>query len=123
MKNGMAAQALRKGQCVVIWSADSNDWKHAKAQSIAERILRQARPAVLRCCTTVAVIAAAQLPALPRIIDTLRKRGYQFVTVPELLALRHTQPKKSHPRPKSEKAVPAAKTLRASASPSYLAKR
>jgi peptidoglycan/xylan/chitin deacetylase (PgdA/CDA1 family) len=123
MKNGMAARARREGQCVVIWSADSSDWKRATAHSIAERVLRQARPGGIALMHDGGGDRGSTVAALPRIIDTLRKRGYRFVTVPELLALRHTKPKKSRSKPNSKKAVTAGKTLRAGGSPSLLAKR
>jgi chitin deacetylase len=123
MKNGMAARAAREGQCVVIWSADSNDWKHATAQSITQRILRQARPGGIALMHDGGGNRASTVAALPHIIDTLRDRGYRFVTVPELLALRQTKAAKPRSKSNSRKAVPPGKTLRAGAPPSYLAKR
>jgi peptidoglycan/xylan/chitin deacetylase (PgdA/CDA1 family) len=121
--NGMAAQAMRDGQCVVIWSADSNDWKHATADSIAERILRQASPGSIALLHDGGGNRASTVAALPRIIDTLRERGYRFVTVPELLALRHVEADKRNRKHKAKKAAPAARTLRAHASHSRLVKR
>lgn len=123
MKNGMATHAMRKGQCVVIWSADSSDWKRATAGSIAERILQQARPGGIALFHDGGGARGSTVAALPRIIDTLRDRGYRFVTIPQLLALRHTKPSKTRSNSHSKKAAPVGKTLRAGASPSYLAKR
>jgi chitin deacetylase len=123
MKNGMAAQAMRDGQCVVIWSADSADWKHTRADSITQRILRQASPGGIVLMHDGGGNRGSTVAALPRIIDTLRKRGYRFVTVPELLTLRHLEPKKPRPKSKVKKATPAGKTLQAATSPLHLAKR
>jgi chitin deacetylase len=121
MKNGMATQAMRKGQCVVIWSADSSDWKHSTADGIAQRILRQSSPGGIALLHDGGGNRGSTVSALPRIIDTLRKRGYRFVTVPELLALRHGEAKKPHEKRRSTK--PSGKTLRAAASHSRLANR
>lgn len=121
--NGMAAQAMRDGQCVVIWNADSNDWKHATAASIAQRILRQASPGGIALMHDGGGNRGSTVAALPRIIDTLRERGYRFVTVPQLLALRHVEADKGHRKHKARKAVPADKTLQAKTSHRHFAKR
>lgn len=92
LKNGMARQAMRIGQPVMLWSADSGDWSRPGASRIASRIVNQATPGGVALMHDGGGPRAQTIAALPRIIETLRARGYRFVTVPELLRLRTVAP-------------------------------
>jgi peptidoglycan/xylan/chitin deacetylase (PgdA/CDA1 family) len=94
VRNGMAAQAMRQKQTVVMWSADSGDWKRGGATAIANRVLRQASRGGIALLHDGGGDRAATVAALPSIIDGLHARGYRLVTIPELLALRHVPPDK-----------------------------
>ncbi|MEU2711890.1 polysaccharide deacetylase family protein [Streptomyces sp. NPDC007205] len=68
---------------VVMWSPSPQDWKHHGPTSIDRAVLAPVQPGAIillhdRYATTP--------PAVPRLIDVLRSRGYHLVTVPELFA-------------------------------------
>jgi polysaccharide deacetylase family sporulation protein PdaB len=73
------------GYTVTQWRTDSLDRKNPGVQSIVEHVVTQSVPGDIvllhagDCCKQTA-------DALPLIIDELRKKGYKFVTVSELLA-------------------------------------
>jgi peptidoglycan/xylan/chitin deacetylase (PgdA/CDA1 family) len=99
--NGMARQARKEGQAVLIWSADCADWKRPGSDHIARMIIGQASPGGIALMHDGGGNRSQTVAALPTIIRELRERGYRFVTIPELLKLRYIAP----PRPKK----PAAK--------------
>ncbi len=103
LKNGMAKQAMKDGQAVFIWSADSNDWKKPAPETIARRVISQATPGGIALMHDGGGTRRNTVAALPIILETLQSRGYYFVTVPELLRLRYVAP----PKPKTN---PAAKS-------------
>ncbi len=105
LKNGMARQAIKEKQAVLIWSADSNDWKKSSASRIASRILSQASPGGVALMHDGGGSRDRTVAALPNIITGLQARGYRFVTIPELLRLRYVAPPK---KPQKSKTRPGA---------------
>lgn len=101
LKNGMAKQAMKDGQAVLIWSADSNDWKKPAPETIAKRIINQATPGGIALMHDGGGTRHNTVAALPIILNTLEARGYYFVTVPELLRLRYVAPPKPKAKPKA----------------------
>lgn len=98
------AQARRLGFTPVMWSVPlAQDWEDPPPRVIAQRILRYVRNGsiiVLHDGNRGMLCAAEHLaPALcdrssdveaTRIlVETLKRRGYEFMTIPELLALRN----------------------------------
>lgn len=73
---------------VIDWSVDTTDWKGESANTILSLVNKEISPGgiILQHC-----MAGRQgelngtIEALPRIIDDLRGKGYEFVTVPTLL--------------------------------------
>ena len=66
----------------VLWTLDSRDWEIKDASAVAEEVLSQAESGsviLLHDCYKSSVEAAFQ------IIDGLTERGYEFVTVDELI--------------------------------------
>lgn len=100
LKNGMAKEAMKQRQAVLIWSADSGDWKKPGAQRIANRIINQATPGGVALMHDGGGTRAQTVAALPIVLRELKARGYRFVTVPELLRLRYVAPPKPKPTPK-----------------------
>ncbi len=94
------AQARRLGYTPVMWSVPlAGDWENPPPRIIAERILRYVRNGSIivlhdgnqgiicghgaaepRLCDRTGSVAATQI-----IVDALKRRGYGFVTVPELI--------------------------------------
>jgi chitin deacetylase len=102
LKNGMAKQAMKDGQAVLIWSADSNDWKKPAPETIARRIINEATPGGIALMHDGGGTRRNTVAALPIILETLEARGYYFVTVPELLRLRYVAPPKPKTKPKAK---------------------
>lgn len=68
----------------ITWTIDTLDWTGISASEITQRVLSKASPGyiVLMHAGSGAVNTPA---ALPDIIKGLKDKGYQFVTIPELL--------------------------------------
>jgi len=93
--------AQRLGYTVVMWSAPlPRDWEYPSAGQIAQRVVRAAGDGSIivlhdgnrgqlcdaahlnpHICDRSADIAATRM-----IVDTLKQRGYRFVTIPELIS-------------------------------------
>jgi chitin deacetylase len=88
LHNGMAQTALKRGESVIIWSSFGADWdKNATSASIAAKVLRHAAPGGIALLHDGGGHQGPTVAALPLIIGTLKKRGYRFVTVPQLLKM------------------------------------
>ncbi|MFJ6865028.1 polysaccharide deacetylase family protein [Streptomyces termitum] len=71
------------GLAQVLWSVTAKDYSTTDSDLIRQRVLDQAdRDGII----LLHDIYDGTVPAVPGIIDELGKRGYTFVTVPELLA-------------------------------------
>ncbi|WP_066639643.1 polysaccharide deacetylase family sporulation protein PdaB [Desulfolucanica intricata] len=72
------------GYKVIQWSADSMDWKKPGVKEIVNGVLEKAHPGAI--ILMHASDTCSQTPdALPAVIKGLKEKGYQFVTVSELL--------------------------------------
>ncbi|WP_405594196.1 polysaccharide deacetylase family protein [Streptomyces sp. NBC_01410] len=71
------------GLAQILWSATAKDYSTTDSELIRKRILDQAGSDGI---ILLHDIYDGTVPAVPGIIDELTKRGYTFVTVPELLA-------------------------------------
>jgi peptidoglycan/xylan/chitin deacetylase (PgdA/CDA1 family) len=69
-----------------MWSADSLDWR-TTTQSLMENVMRQANSGGIVLMHDGGGNRSKTVEALPNIIAQLRKEGYKFVTVPELLQM------------------------------------
>jgi peptidoglycan-N-acetylglucosamine deacetylase len=90
LNNGLAAYAQKKDYAVVMWSADSLDWR-TTTQSLMENVMRQANSGAIVLMHDGGGNRWKTVQALPDIIAKLRKEGYNFVTVPELLQIEQQQ--------------------------------
>ncbi|MFD9291196.1 polysaccharide deacetylase family protein [Streptomyces sp. NPDC060030] len=71
------------GLSQILWSATAKDYSTNDSALIRKRILDQAdRDGII----LLHDIYKGTVPAVPGIIDTLKERGYTFVTVPQLMA-------------------------------------
>lgn len=86
LNNGLAAYAQKRNYTVVMWSADSLDWRTA-TQSLMENVMRQANSGGIVLMHDGGGNRSRTVEALPDIIAKFRKEGYTFVTVPELLKM------------------------------------
>ncbi len=96
------AQARRLGFTPVMWSVPlAQDWENPPPRVIAQRILRYVRNGsiIVLHDGNEGMLCAREEPALCNrssdvdatsiIVETLKRRGYTFMTIPELLALRN----------------------------------
>lgn len=81
--NNNVIETLRGTQHDVIqWSVDSLDWKGISASAIQQRVLPKVRPGSIILFHN----AALHTPeALPGIIETLQKEGYQLVPISQMI--------------------------------------
>ncbi|MBE9514796.1 MAG: polysaccharide deacetylase family protein, partial [Chloroflexi bacterium] len=83
----------RLGYSVVTWDSMTDDWRaNTPVDEIVRAIVRRAKPGSVIVLhdgrdTRPSYDRTQMLRALPQIIDTLRQRGFDFVTIPELLGL------------------------------------
>ncbi|MEX2382575.1 MAG: polysaccharide deacetylase family protein [Opitutales bacterium] len=70
------------GMTVVMWSVDSNDWRHRDAERVQEEILAETRPGAVILCHDIHPSTVAAMPAT---LDALLARDVTFVTVSELI--------------------------------------
>jgi len=71
---------------VIQWDTDSLDWKNPGVDRIIDRVVRRAHEGDIILMHASDSCKQTHL-ALPAIIDQLRAKGYEFVTVGELLTL------------------------------------
>jgi peptidoglycan/xylan/chitin deacetylase (PgdA/CDA1 family) len=84
------------GMKIVLWSIDPGDW-YASPEKIINNVLTNLQPGSI---ILLHEDKAGTLAALPTLIKGIRQRGYQLVTVSELLASRGKQPKEAQTRHK-----------------------
>jgi len=70
---------------MVLWSADTADYRRPGVAAIVAAALRGAHPGAIILLHDGGGDRSQTVAALPRIIRVLRRRGYRLVTVPELL--------------------------------------
>ena len=79
-----AAAAAAEGiEAVVLWNVDTNDWQGASATSIRRSALAGGRGSIILLHTFPEATAAA----LPGIIKGFRARGFEFVTIGQMLGI------------------------------------
>jgi len=93
LNNGLAAYAQKKNYAVVVWSADSLDWR-TLTESLMDNVMRQAKSGGIVLMHDGGGNRSRTVKALPDIIARLRKEGYIFVTVPELLQMQEQELKR-----------------------------
>lgn len=82
---------------VVQWDTDSLDWMNKGVDNIVNRVVTKAHPGDIILLHASDTVTQTQ-EALPIIIDQLRAKGYEFVSVSELLkqtAVQHKEAERS----------------------------
>lgn len=89
LNNGLVAYAHQKKYATIMWSADSRDWRLQRSapQAMIDNVLKEAKPGGIVLLHDGGGDRSKTIQALPQIITQLKKRGYKFVTVPELLEI------------------------------------
>ena len=82
-------EARRQGDHIILWTLALEHHEVKTPQAMVNRVLRQIRPGgILLMHDGARVSREMTVQALPLLLEGLRKRGYQCVTVPELLHIR-----------------------------------
>lgn len=84
----LAGQARERGMNTILWDVDPLDWQRPGADAIHSRVVGATRPGSIVLSHDGGGPRGGTVAAYGRIIDTLRRRGYAFVTVPQLLGLK-----------------------------------
>ncbi len=94
--DGSTLQVLRRlRMLMVLWSIDPGDWRLPGVKWIVSSVLSHARPGAIVILHDGGGNRSETVAALPQIIRQLRRRGYQLVSVPQLLVL---DPPSAHQR-------------------------
>lgn len=80
--------AGESGYTTILWSIDTIDWQRPGADVITRRVLGGAQGGAI----VLMHPTAPTVEALPQIITGLQEKGYQFVTVSDLLATEDGKP-------------------------------
>src|SRR6476659_8459102 len=88
VNSAVVAAAGEAGLATVLWDVDPSDWSNPGSGAVYDRIVSAAQPGSIILMHDGGGDRGGTLAALPKIIDTLRGRGYSFATVSELLGHR-----------------------------------
>jgi peptidoglycan/xylan/chitin deacetylase (PgdA/CDA1 family) len=86
--SAVVAAAGEAGLKTIAWDVDPADWSNPGSDAVYSRIVDAAQPGSIILMHDGGGDRSGTLAALPRIIDTLRARGYGFATVSGLLGKR-----------------------------------
>jgi peptidoglycan/xylan/chitin deacetylase (PgdA/CDA1 family) len=91
--NGLADYALKQKDVVVTWSLDAGDWhkRGVSVERLVSCVVERAKPGDIILMHDGGGDRSKTVQALPEIIDKLTQRGYQFVTVPEMLQIKDNE--------------------------------
>lgn len=81
----VVSDARSLGMTTIIWDVDPTDWAEPGSDVIYNRVVSNTRPGSIVLMHDGGGNRSQTVAALPRIIHTLRKRGYRFLTVTKLL--------------------------------------
>lgn len=91
MDNGVADYAKQKKYAIIMWSNDPMDYRPLPAKELVKNTIRKAHPGAIVLMHDGGGNHSATVQALPEIIAQLKKLGYRFVTIPELLEISEPQ--------------------------------
>ena len=83
--------AQEHGYKTILWSVDPHDWQRPSVDNVVNTVLNNSKPG------EIVLLHDGQYPlptpeAIGIIIDCLRERGYEIVTISELLQYQHPSP-------------------------------
>jgi peptidoglycan/xylan/chitin deacetylase (PgdA/CDA1 family) len=85
VSSALIGEARSMGFTTIQWDIDPRDWARPGVGEIEGNVLANAHPGAIVIMHDGGGDRSQTLAALPDIIDTLRARGYTFVTVTQLL--------------------------------------
>jgi len=91
LNNGLVAYNQSQKGTVIMWSTDSLDWRSSSSPAITNNVLKNARSGSIVLLHDGGGDRSRTIAALPGIIRELKKQGYEFVTVPQLLEIKNQE--------------------------------
>jgi peptidoglycan-N-acetylglucosamine deacetylase len=92
LNNGLAKYAKEQNYSVVMWSVTSADTDaRAQPEAFVENVLKGAKPGAIVLMHDGGGDRSRTVKALPEMIAGLKKEGYRFVTIPQLLEMQEQQ--------------------------------
>lgn len=82
-------EAEKQGLAVALWSVDPEDWKNHSAQNVLSAMSREAGDGDI---ILMHDLSDSSVTAALHLVDSLQEKGYEFVTLSELMALRGQTP-------------------------------
>lgn len=82
--DNLVAELKQRGYNTILWSIDTRDWSGISSNRIVDSVLSKAEPGAIVLLHEGAC-AVSTPEAVGVIIDRLREKGYEFVTISELL--------------------------------------
>ena len=87
--DSLAIEAIaEKGYKVVLWTIDSLDWHGLSAKEVLDNVIPELKNGTILLHHSAGgpeEDLSGMLEALPVIIETLKKQGYSFLTIPEVI--------------------------------------
>jgi peptidoglycan/xylan/chitin deacetylase (PgdA/CDA1 family) len=80
------------GERVVLWSIDTRDWTNPGSGAIVRRVLAQLRPGAIVLMHDGGADRSQTVEATRQLLPILRARGYEMLTLDELVAAGRTHP-------------------------------
>ena len=81
----LVSQIARLGMATIAWDVDPADWEHPGSAAITDRVLKDVRPGSIVVMHDSEETRGQTVAALPAILDALKKKRLETVTVSELL--------------------------------------
>jgi peptidoglycan/xylan/chitin deacetylase (PgdA/CDA1 family) len=75
----------RRRMLAVLWTVDSRDFTRPGVRTIVHNVLANVKPGAIVMLHDAGGERSQTIAALPQIVRGLRKRGYELVTVPQML--------------------------------------
>lgn len=97
VNSGLISRAHAQGMVTVNWNVDPRDWATPGVGAIASNVIHNARNGSIVVMHDGGGNRSQTVAALPAILSHFRHRGYQFVTVAELLGHQFIYPKPPAP--------------------------
>jgi peptidoglycan/xylan/chitin deacetylase (PgdA/CDA1 family) len=88
VNSSLVSRARSLGLLTIGWDIDPRDWARPGEAAIYSNVVENAHNGAIVLQHSGGGPRYQTLAALPHEIETLRRRGYRFVTIPELLGLR-----------------------------------
>ena len=120
LTNGVADYAKEKNYAIIMWSKDSIDYRRYDAKRLVNNVMRKIKPTEIVLMHDGGGDRSATVKALPEIISRLKKLGYKFVTIPELLEMNLNQKEADNSEGKDSHLSPS-NTEEQGGNPSYIA--